>query len=523
MEMAPSYAECDPRRWAASCARALAQRVTLPELEHAGSRGAADALACHIRFGLSLAGRGLRPRGVAGTLFDALAHARAEALGALWLPGIARNLDMRPEVPTHVHGLWRGWAYSTFRRRPALCPPEFVREIGALGNKLEVRDVFALAAADLAMRWADQWRVEATTRWGMATEAEADPDAQAGGRDDGDVVRSEVDAPDAATWEGDEQSRGRLPPMPVSVAQNYHVFNRRHDRVVTPDELASPTELIALRARLDVELAPYRHVVIRMAHQLQRVLLSRQRQHWETDQEAGQLDPSRLARLVADPAQTRVFRVDSEGPFRHTAFTLLLDNSGSMRGRPILIAALTADILARTLERCAIPVEVLGFTTADWAGGAPALEWEQAGRPPHPGRLNALRHIVYKPMATPWRRARLGLGVMLKDGLLKENVDGEALAWASQRLLQRTESRRLLVVVSDGAPMDRSTLNNNPSAMLDQHLHQVVAWIEHQTDLELCAIGIGHEVRRHYRRALKLDRVENLGPALCRSLAQWLV
>lgn len=523
MVTAASSAEYDPRRWAAPCARALAQGATLPGLANANSRGTADAIACRARFGLSGPGRSLRPGGVAGTLFDALADARAEALGALWLPGIARNLDLRREAPTHAKALWRGWAYAVFRQRPAPCPADFHGEVQALGRMLDAPDAYAAAAAALALRWADRWRVDALTGWSLAIDADTDPDAATGGRDDDDAAMSGRDASEAVTAAQDESSRGSLPPLPVSVAQNYRIFTRRHDRVVTPDDLASPDELVALRARLDAELAPYRQVVIRMAHQLQRVLLSRKRQHWDADQEAGQLDPSRLARLVADSSQTRVFRIDSEGRFKHTAVTLLLDNSGSMRGRPILIAALTADILARTLERCAIPVEVLGFTTTDWAGGAPARDWEQAGRPPHPGRLNALRHIVYKPMATPWRRARLGLGVMLKDGLLKENIDGEALAWASQRLLQRTESRRILVVVSDGAPMDRSTLNSNPAAMLDQHLHDVVAWIEQRTDLELCAFGIGHDVRRHYRRAVKLDHVEHLGPALIGALTQWLI
>ncbi|CAK0769211.1 cobaltochelatase CobT [Gammaproteobacteria bacterium] len=235
------------------------------------------------------------------------------------------------------------------------------------------------------------------------------------------------------------------------------------------------------------------------------------------------LDPSRLASFVANPCNIQVFRMEEDGPFRQTVVTLLLDNSGSMRGHPITVAALTADILARALERCGIKVEVLGYTTTDWKGGAPAREWEHAGRPPNPGRLNALRHIVYKGMDVPWRRARRSLGLMLKDGLLKENIDGEALWWACQRLVGRPEPRRILIVISDGAPMDKVTLAANPRDYLDRHLHQVVDWIEKNTNLELHAIGIGHQVARYYRNSVSLRNVDELGTVLVERFKAWLI
>jgi len=259
-----------------------------------------------------------------------------------------------------------------------------------------------------------------------------------------------------------------------------------------------------------------------MAHQLQRLLLARQCRYWSQDHDDGHLDPSRLAPLIAAPTRAQVFRIEEESSFPRTCVTLLLDNSGSMRGHPITVAALTADILARALERCGIPVEILGYTTANWQDNAAAKAWEQEGHVADPGRLNALRHIIYKAMDTPWRRARRDLGLLLQDGLLKENIDGEAVAWAAQRLLRRPETRRLLIVVSDGAPMDKATHAANPRGYLDRHLHEVIAWLEKNTDIELRAIGIGHQVGRYYRHAIQLRNVDELGTVLVQRLGDWL-
>jgi cobaltochelatase CobT len=313
-----------------------------------------------------------------------------------------------------------------------------------------------------------------------------------------------------------------LPPLPDALSEDYRVFEPRYDRVVQAAALAAPREREALRQRLDGELEPYRRLVARLAHRLQRRILARQRRDWSFDQEEGLLDPARLARLVANPAQDRVFQVEEESRFKATAVTLLLDNSGSMRGRPITLAAITADILARALEQCGIKTEVLGYTTATWDGGLAAQAWKEQGAPTAPGRLNILRHIVYKAMDVPWRRARQDLGVMLKDGLLKENIDGEALWWAHQRLAARPEPRRLLIVISDGAPMDRPTLGANGKAYLDRHLSRVASWIERLSPVGLHAIGIGHQVSRYYSKGLWLRSVEELGETLPAKLGEWL-
>ncbi len=299
----------------------------------------------------------------------------------------------------------------------------------------------------------------------------------------------------------------------------YRVFTTAYDEVAAADTLASADELTRLRAMLDQQLQAMHGLVAKLAHRLQRKLLAAQTRAWEFDIEEGLINSGRLPRLVIDPTATAIYKRERDTDFRDTVVTLVLDNSGSMRGRPITIAALSADILARTLERCGVKVEILGFTTRAWKGGRAREDWQAAGKPPLPGRLNELRHIVYKEADAPYRRARKGLALMLREGLLKENIDGEALLWAATRLSRRTERRKIMMVISDGAPVDDATLSANPSGYLEEHLHAAIGWIERRTNIELLAIGIGHDVTRYYRRAVKISDVDALGPTMTKELA----
>ncbi len=520
----PSFTEIDTWAVNAACARTLAGAIDLEldstRLGGPSARAVADAIACARRFALGPEGLRYRPGGAPGRAFDALVQARAEALGARWLPGIASNLKQWHPSSLAQETL-KAWAFTIFcgadhpactgsvrggLRSLALsleAPEEFGREAAALSRTLMLdggANLARMVEDGNSLRPAESDTVPSTPE--IQTVAEQDePDGESG-----DMAGAET----------------AVPPLPPSMTANYAIYTTRHDRVVQARDLATPGELVQLRAQLDSALLPYRHLVTRLASQLQRFLLSRQRRNWLLDQDDGQLDSSRLARLVADSNYESIYRVEEESPFPKTSVTLLLDNSGSMRGHPITVAALTADILTRSLERCGIKVELLGFTTADSDGGLPATEWRRAGSPANPGRLNALRHIVYKSMDTPWRRARLSLGAMLKDDLLKENVDGEALGWACQRLMARPETRRVLIVISDGAPFDKSTAAANPRGFLDQHLHDVVAWIGSRTNIELHAIGIGHQVGRYYPSSVNLGDVDQLGSVLVKRLATWL-
>jgi cobaltochelatase CobT len=284
--------------------------------------------------------------------------------------------------------------------------------------------------------------------------------------------------------------------------------------------LCDPEELTRLRALLDQQLQNLQGVIGRLANRLQRRLMAKQTRSWVFDLEEGMLDAGRLARVVVNPMNPLSYKREKDTDFRDTIVTLLIDNSGSMRGRPISIAAMSADILARTLERCNVKVEILGFTTKAWKGGQSRERWIADGKPQHPGRLNDLRHIVYKPADAPWRRARKSLGLMLREGLLKENIDGEALLWAHSRLLARPEQRRILMVISDGAPVDDSTLSVNPGNYLERHLRDAIAWIEKQSPVQLVAIGIGHDVTRYYRRAVTIVDAEQLGGTMMEKLAE---
>src|SRR5271167_1020183 len=301
---------------------------------------------------------------------------------------------------------------------------------------------------------------------------------------------------------------------------DYRPFTAKFDEVIGAEHLCDPEELDRLRGYLDKQLLHLQGVVARLANRLQRLLLAQQNRAWEFDLEEGLLDPARLPRVIVDPLHPLSFKREKDTDFRDTVVTLLLDNSGSMRGRPITVAATCADILARTLERCGVKVEILGFTTRAWKGGQSREAWLAANKPPNPGRLNDLRHIVYKSADAPWRRARKNLGLMMREGLLKENIDGEALDWAHQRLLGRSEQRKILMMISDGAPVDDSTLSVNPGHYLERHLRTVIAEIENASPVELIAIGIGHDVRRYYKRAVTIVDVEQLGGVITDQLAE---
>ncbi len=301
---------------------------------------------------------------------------------------------------------------------------------------------------------------------------------------------------------------------------SYRVYSEMFDEEIAAEELCDAEELSRLRAYLDQQLQQYQSVVGRLANRLQRKLMAQQERTWEFDLEEGMLDAARLTRVIIDPYHALSFKQELDMEFRDTVVTLLLDNSGSMRGRPIMVAAMCADILARTLERCSVKVEILGFTTRAWKGGQAREKWLADSKPPSPGRLNDLRHIVYKNADAPWRRVRKNLGLMMREGLLKENIDGEALAWAHDRLMARREQRRILMVISDGAPVDDSTLSVNPGNYLERHLREVIDWIEKRSSVELLAIGIGHDVTRYYKRAVTIVDVEQLGGAMTEKLAE---
>ncbi|GAB6854613.1 cobaltochelatase CobT-related protein [Asaia astilbis] len=316
--------------------------------------------------------------------------------------------------------------------------------------------------------------------------------------------------------DGEEDEAGAAPPA-------YKVFSTAFDEEADAAELCDPEELARLRQQLDQQLSSLQGVVSRLAHRLQRKLMAQQQRSWAFDQEEGILDAARLARVVANPTLTLSYKTERQAEFRDTVVTLLIDNSGSMRGRPISVAAMCGDILARTLERCGVKTEVLGFTTRAWKGGQSRERWVTAGRPTDPGRLNDLRHIIYKDADTPLRRARDNLGLMLREGLLKENIDGEALLWAWKRLRRRPEHRRILMVISDGAPVDDSTFSTNPSSYLEDHLRSVIARIEGAPETELLAIGIGHDVTRYYRNSVTLTNAEELGGTMIKQLSDLFI
>ncbi|WP_176592205.1 cobaltochelatase subunit CobT [Sphingobium sp. EM0848] len=355
--------------------------------------------------------------------------------------------------------------------------------------------------------------------------AEARAEDQGGDTEEGETEYSDEFDADSDEGADDMGEEGMMPVRPnrpmgdLPPGFDYKPYTQLHDEVVTAEDLCDEDELLRLRGFLDQQLVSLQGAVTKLANRLQRRLMAQQSRSWDFDQEEGLLDAARLARIVIDPTRSLSYKIERDTEFRDTVVTLLIDNSGSMRGRPISIAAISADIMARTLERCGVKTEILGFTTRAWKGGQSREDWLAAGRPPMPGRLNDLRHIVYKKADEPWRRARKNLGLMMREGLLKENIDGEALLWAHNRLIARNEERRILMVISDGAPVDDSTLSVNSGTYLERHLRQVIEWIENRSPVQLVAIGIGHDVTRYYRRAVTIMDAEQLGGTMVEQLA----
>ncbi|ANT61146.1 cobaltochelatase subunit CobT [Salipiger sp. CCB-MM3] len=544
------------------------------------ARGTADALALYRRYhdGATHA-RYAPPGDIARELYEAMETARCEAMGARDMPGTAGNIDAKigheaarrgygqitqaseaplpvaagylirhlatgrdlPKDAAHVMELWRGFieeqaggtledlqetlsdqaAFARFARR-------VITDLG-YGDQLgEDPDQLDDEAEDEADPGSDEEQQPDSTGQDDQDDDEAEASPEQSQEQTQDQSQAQVSADEMADQELGEEAEmpeGEAPmeppaPAPVSEADpEYKVFDSTHDEEIPAEELAEAQELERLRAYLDQQLEPLKGAVSRLANKLQRRLQAQQNRSWEFDKEEGVLDAGRLARVVANPTTPLSFKVEKDMEFRDTVVTLLLDNSGSMRGRPISIAAICADVLARTLERCNVKVEILGFTTRAWKGGLAREKWLNEGREQQPGRLNDLRHIIYKSADAPWRRVRDNLGLMMKEGLLKENIDGEALEWAHRRMAHRPEARKILMVISDGAPVDDSTLSVNPANYLEKHLRDVIAMVERKKQVELLAIGIGHDVTRYYERAVTITDVEQLAGAMTEQLA----
>ena len=556
----------------------VSRRMTRDEVMLA--RGTADAMALNRRYHNGQTHARYTPQGeMARELYEAMETARCEAVGARDMPGTAGNIDAKiahdamrkgydqvkqaADAPLAVAAGYLIRHLATGRDLPSgagnvmeLWRP-FIEE--QAGGTLEDLDSILDSQADFAkfarkmikdLGYGDQLGQDPdqidddqddTAEDGG--EEEQDPDstgddntdeeetegsAEQSQEEQQDASQAQVSMDEMADQEMGEEAEmpdGEAPmeppaPQPVSDADpDYLVYQTEHDEEIRAEDLAEPVELERLRAYLDQQLEPLKGAVSRLANKLQRRLQAQQNRSWEFDLEEGTLDAGRLARVVANPTTPLSFKVEKDTEFRDTCVTLLLDNSGSMRGRPISIAAICADVLARTLERCNVKVEILGFTTRAWKGGQAREAWLNDGRPQQPGRLNDLRHIIYKSGDTPWRRARPNLGLMMKEGLLKENIDGEALEWAHRRMVARPEARKILMVISDGAPVDDSTLSVNPANFLEKHLRDVIEMVEKRRAVELLAIGIGHDVTRYYDRAVTITDVEQLAGAMTEQLA----
>jgi cobaltochelatase CobT len=551
----------------------ITRRMTRDEVLLA--RGTADAFALRLRYHDDATHRRYAPQGETATaLFDALETARCEAMGARAMPGTAGNIDARiaedarrmgyaeitdpkqaplaqaagylvrhlatgrklPKGAENVMELWRGHleaqAGGTLNGLHSVLDDQqafarFARQvIDDLGYGAELGEDPDLdneeEEGDDATQEQQETNGDAEGDDEEDTSAEDTPtDQQTDQQDLSAALDQSDDAQMAEEMDvEDSEAPDMRPPPPHSDADpGYKVYTTRFDEEIGAEDLADLQELERLRAYLDQQLEPLKGAVSRLANRLQRRLQAQQSRAWDFDLEEGTLDAGRLARVVANPMTPLSFKMERDTDFRDTIVTLLLDNSGSMRGRPISIAAISADVLARTLERCQVKVEILGFTTRAWKGGQSREGWLAAQRPPLPGRLNDLRHIIYKAADAPWRRTRPNLGLMMKEGLLKENIDGEALEWAHRRLLGRPEARRVLMVISDGAPVDDSTLSVNPANYLEKHLRDVIAMIERRRLVELIAIGIGHDVTRYYGRAVTITDVEQLAGAMTEQLA----
>jgi cobaltochelatase CobT len=548
----------------------------LPESEMTRLRGAADSAALRLRHHDDAihAARSPAERD-ARTIYDALEQARVEVVGGRHMSGVAANLRARLADSCEADGYERltrrdqisaSAALSLLAREKMSGQPsprtatrmlELWRDgmaadaQGALDELAAAQDdqnAYARAArkllAALSLAEAEQDsetepnedsedQGEQSGAQDNTTESEgqkesdaesmlaASPEEMEG--EQSDDQSGEGDDEDGAGSEGEDRPAGPQPRRDRpedDTDSHYRAYTRAFDEEIAAEDLCDSDELARLRQQLDQQLQNLQGVVSRLANRLQRRLMAQQTRAWEFDLEEGMLDAGRLARVVVNPMQSLSYKRERDTDFRDTIVTLLIDNSGSMRGRPITVAAMCGDILARTLERCAVKVEILGFTTRAWKGGQSRDRWVHDGKPRNPGRLNDLRHIIYKSADAPWRRARRNLGLMLREGLLKENIDGEALLWAYRRLLARPEHRRILMVISDGAPVDDSTLSINPGNFLERHLRDVIRDIENRNFVELIAIGIGHDVTRYYRRAVTIVDAEELGGTMMKKLSE---
>jgi cobaltochelatase CobT len=549
----------------------------MTEGDVAVTRGIGDSLALRLACHNPALHRAQAPAGKhARAVFDAVEQARVEALGALRMSGVADNLsamledryhrgnfheitdradapledavalmvrerltgDSPPESGRKVVGLWRDWieerAGDDLARLVGSIEDQerFAAMVRDLLSALEMSDELGSEGSDEdsdSDDGSDQDDADGASDASDGAEASSPEDMEAGAEDseagDGEATDAEADqtiddadmsdARDAGEARRAEAPFSNLPPI-----VDYRPFTTRFDESVRAEELCDIAELDRLRSYLDKQLAHLQGAVGRLANRLQRRLMAQQNRGWDFDLEEGMIDAARLSRIVIDPMHPLTYKAERDTEFRDTIVTLLLDNSGSMRGRPITVAATCADILARTLERCGVKVEILGFTTRAWKGGQAREAWLQAGKPANPGRLNDLRHIIYKAADAPWRRSRRNLGLMMREGLLKENIDGEALAWAHARLVARPEQRKILMMISDGAPVDDSTLSVNPGNYLERHLRHVIEEIETRSSVELIAIGIGHDVTRYYRRAVTIVDAEELAGAMTDNLAE---
>jgi cobaltochelatase CobT len=560
------------------------KQVQLPEpsrlpsaREVAVIRGWADSLALTAaRHDPKLHARLMPRSGPAKTVFEAVERARIEAFGANRMPGMAANLTARiedqfghgryaeiteradapledalallvrerltgappPESAKAMVDLWRDWvedrAGRTLSRLSKVAEDQglFGRELRSMLKSLDLAEELAEGEredSDEEQDQSEEGEQQAQDQQEGDNEQDQSADDARGEGEEGEPIDSAQDA-DAdqfdADSDADEMADAREPWRPNTNVLNdpeafgYKVFSRAHDEEIAAEDLSTPDELERLRAFLDKELRNLQSAVARLANKLQRKLMAQQNRAWDFDLEEGILDTARLTRVVIDPMHALSFKHERDATFKDTIVRLLLDNSGSMRGRPIMVAACCADILARTLERCGVKVEILGFTTKAWKGGQAREAWLAAGKPVNPGRLNDLRHIVYKSADAPWRRAKRSLALMMREGLLKENIDGEALAWAHRRLQVRPERRRILMMISDGAPVDDSTLSVNTGNYLEQHLRQVIEEIEMRSSVELMAIGIGHDVTRYYRRAVTITDPSELAGAMTDKLVE---
>jgi len=541
-------------------------------------RGQADSLALRLACHDDALHRRYSPEPQAArAAFDAMEQARCESIGAMRMPGVADNigamLDDRyqrshaAEISSREDApLEDALALLARQRLTGLTPPpngqkivelwrDMIEEragadLDRLSGAVEDQKLFAqivrelLSHLDMASGEApdetksdeeseeapqnpdqsesdDRDDQESKSATEMDTALAAEDAEQEGESDSAEAPYGETER-EADAGDAEEAAEARRPATNAAerAGADYHAYTTRFDEIIRAEELCDAEELDRLRAYLDKQLLHLSSVVGRLANRLQRRLMAQQSRSWEFDLEEGMLDPARLPRIIIDPQQPLSFKREKDMDFRDTVVTLLLDNSGSMRGRPITVAATCADILARTLERCGVKVEILGFTTRAWKGGQSREAWITEGKKPNPGRLNDIRHIIYKAADAPWRRARRNLGLMMREGLLKENIDGEALDWAHRRLLARSEQRRILMMISDGAPVDDSTLSVNPGNYLERHLRQVIHEIETRSPVELIAIGIGHDVTRYYRRAVTIVDAEELGGAMTEKLAE---